>query len=570
VVAAEIYERAAAKAKYEQAKVENKTAALLEQERPNVFRMQVGHILPGDLVEVTLHYTELLTPTDQVYEFAFPTVVGPRYSNTPADSPKGKADAWVANPYLTKDDAAQHASRFNIAVNLKAGMPIQAANCATHPVRIDYADATAAKVSLDPTQASDSDPNFGNRDFILRYQLAGEQVAPGLLLHEDAERDENFFLLTVQPPARVEPDEIPAREYLFVVDVSGSMNGFPLDTTKELLSELVDQLRPSDRFNLLLFAASSRMLDSRSLAATPKNLRRALSWLSSERGGGGTELTAALRRALDVPATSGTSRSILVITDGFVSFERETFELVRQRLGDANLFSFGIGSSVNRFLIEGLARCGGGEPFVVTHPDQSAEVAGRFRDYISAPVLTDIDLDFDGFDTYDIEPASIADVFADRPINISGKYRGNAVGVLKLRGVTGAGKKTLRLDIGELAEAGKNENPALPTLWARQRIARLADDIEVGTDSEAKLEVTNLGLSYHLLTEYTSFLAVDSEVREAADGTEKESVAQPLPLPQGVNNTAIGGGSIPEPSMSLLLLLALSVLLLQRPRRAVA
>ena len=391
----------------------------------------------------------------------------------------------------------------------------------------------------------------------------------GLLLHEDKKNGENFFLLTVQPPQRIATDEIPAREYIFVVDVSGSMNGFPLDTTKELLSNLVTTLRPTDRFNLILFAASSRKLESTSLPATPANLKRALDWLGQDNGRGGTQLTEGLRRALDVPAHGGMSRSIIVITDGMVSFERETFDLVRRELGTANLFSFGIGSSVNRFLIEGLARSGQGEPFVVLHPDQSAEVTRRFRDYISSPALTDIEVKFHDFDAYDLEPQSIADVFADRPIQIVGKYRGDiADGIIELSGVTGAGKKTQRINLAELSEKkAVTDNPALASLWARQRIARLADDIELGAGDEARSEVTTLGLSYHLLTEYTSFVGVDSVAREVPEGTGKESVTQPLPLPWKVSHNAVGGGSIPEPSMALLLLLALIVLALQRPRR---
>jgi Ca-activated chloride channel family protein len=567
-IAAEIHERAAAKKIYETAKAENKTAALLEQERPNVFRMQVGHILPGDLVEVTLHYSEVVVPTERTYEFVFPTVVAPRFSNTPADSPSGKADQWVSNPYLKNQHATEHASDFDIRVHLKAGMPIQAASCATHSVRIDYENADTATVVLDTSQANEAMLN--NRDFVFHYQLAGDAVNTGLLLHEDNESGENFFLLTVQPPERIAPDKIPAREYIFLVDVSGSMNGFPLDTTKELLSNLVTTLRPTDRFNLILFAASSRKLESTSLSATPKNLQRALDWLDQDSGRGGTQLTKGLRRALDVPSVGGMSRSIVVITDGMVSFERETFDLVRRELGNANLFSFGIGSSVNRFLIEGLARCGQGEPFVVLHPDQSAEVTDRFRAYISAPALTDIRVKFHDFDAYDLEPQSFADVFADRPIQIVGKYRGDlGAGVIELSGVTGDGKKTQRIDLAELLEkkTDTTDNPALASLWARQRVARLADDIELGAGDEAKLEVTNLGLSYHLLTEYTSFVGVDSVAREMPEDTGKDSVTQPLPLPAKVSHNAVGGGSIPEPSMSLLLLLALIVLALQRPRR---
>lgn len=558
MVAAEIQEREKAKATYEKAKAENKTAALLEQERPNVFRMQVGHILPGDLVEVTLRYTETLVPTDSTYEFVFPGVVGPRYSNTPVDSAAGIRDAWVANPYLMEgvDDPAA----FDITVHLEAGMPIQEAGCRTHAVRIDYAAPESAEITLDVTG-----PDSGNRDYILRYRLAGNEVSSGLLLHEDEERGENFFLLTVQPPARVTPDVIPPREYLFVVDVSGSMNGFPLDTAKALMNRLVGSLRASDQFNILLFAAGSRFLSNNSLPASPANLKEALRWLDGARGGGGTELTAALERALGLPGAENMSRSIVVITDGFVSFERKTFDLVRNQLGNANLFSFGIGSSVNRFLVEGLARAGRGEPFVVTHPDESLATAKQFSEYVSAPVFTGIEVDFKTFDAYDVEPASIPDVFANRPLTIFGKYRGKPKGRIEVSGFTGDGEHLMEIPLAKNIDP-ENANPALPYLWARQRIAQRADDFSLDKDSEARREVTNLGLTYSLLTEFTSFVAVDTVAREAAPGTGHESVTQPLPLPQHVKNTAVGSGSIPEPALPLLVILFGLFLLLQRHR----
>ena len=186
----------------------------------------------------------------------------------------------------------------------------------------------------------------------------------GLILYEGEK--ENFFLLTVEPPKRPEPKEIPPREYLFVLDVSGSMNGFPIDTAKTLIKKLISGLKPADQFNVLLFAGGSRILNDRSVPASNENIRKALALIEEQNGGGSTEILPALKRALDMPKNESASRSVVVITDGYVNVEKETFDVIRKNLGKANLFAFGIGSSVNRFLIEGMARAGTGEHFVVT------------------------------------------------------------------------------------------------------------------------------------------------------------------------------------------------------------
>lgn len=566
---AEIKEKEDARKTYELAKSENKTASLLEQQRPNVFRMSVANILPGDVVRVTLRYSEKLTATDRNYEFVYPTVVGPRYSN------KGSAsEAWVSNPYLGEGVASP--ATFAARIDVRAGMPLQSLTCTTHDPKIEFTGKDTASVTLPAcTDAAD-------RDLVVRYRLAGDKVDSGLLLHRG--KDENFFLLNVEPPARVTPDQIPARDYLFVLDISGSMHGFPLNTAKGLMSDLLGGLRPADTFNVLFFAGGNQVLANEPLPATSENLKRCAEMVETAYAGGGTELLPALRRALDMPLNEGTSRSIVVVTDGFVDIEREAFELVRSNLGRANLFAFGIGSSVNRWLVEGLARAGQGEPFFVLNPAESTRTASRFRDYISSPVLTDIKVRYEGFDAHDVQPQAVPDVFAERPIELIGKWRGAASGRIIVTGRGGDGPFEAVFDVA--AESNKGtENPALPVLWAREKVRSLSDDSMVpnrssaGDADELRQQITTLGLTYQLLTEHTSFVAVDHTPREVL--AKLRTVNQPLPLPKGVSANALGsgqqivsvsgvgaGGSAPEPGgIALLLLTALS-LLLHRHRQA--
>jgi Ca-activated chloride channel family protein len=549
-VRAQIREKQVAQREFDQAQAAGKSAALLKEQRPNVFSMSIANVLPGDEIQVELHYSELLVPTDGTYEFVYPTVVGPRYSSEP-EATAAETDGWVKSPYLHEGRPPTYG--FDIQVRIAAGMPLRELLCTSHHTSVEWENRTTARVSLDRDEEQGA-----NRDFILHYRLEGDQVETGLLLYPG--EDESFFLLLVEPPARVRPEQVPPREYIFVLDVSGSMHGFPLDTAKTLMRELVAGLRPTDRFNVLLFSGGSRLLSPRSLPATAGNLQGALRVIDNEQGGGGTELAAALQRALALPATAGASRSIVVVTDGFISAETQALDLIRGNLNRANLFAFGIGSSVNRYLIEGLAKAGQGEPFVVTAPAESQAAASSFRQYVESPVLTQVAVTSDGFEMYDVEPPSIPDVFADRPVVVFGKWRGKAAGTVRVSGIGGAAPYEQSLDVAEYDAA--EENLALRYLWARSRVARLSD-YGWHNDGEKRLEVTTLGLTYELLTAYTSFIAVHEIVRNHSG--DARDVDQPLPLPAGVSDLAVGC-AVPEPGLTVLLALCAFTVLLARFR----
>lgn len=576
VIKSKVQEKQQAKATYEKAKSENKSASLLEQHRPNVFQMSVANIQPGDELRVILHYSEKLPATNHIHEFVFPTVVGPRYSNKAAQTEK-----WVQNPYLS--EGTPNPTTFAMQVNVNAGMPLQSLASPSHDAaEVKFTGKDRATVSIGTSKEA------GNRDFVLRYQLAGQQVASGLLLHQG--ESENFFLLNMQPPARVNPAEVPPRDYLFVVDVSGSMSGFPMDTSKELMRGLLKGMRPQDTFNVLLFAADSQVLTSASQPASQANVEQAIKFVDRQSGGGGTELIAALKRAHALPQPDGVSRSIIILTDGYVDIEKEAFRLVRRELGKANVFTFGIGTSVNRWLIEGLAHAGMGEPFVVLDKGEAAGAAKRFQEYVSTPLLTDIQVRYEGFDAQQSQPESVPDVFANRAIELIGKWQGEPKGRIIVKGKSGGAPYEATFDVA--AEVAKGlDNPALRPLWAREKVRTLSDEAaisknarESATDSEAAREIASLGVTYELLTEFTSFVGVDETPRPVLANAGTQTVQQPLPLPQGVSNNAVGGGggqpvvvaanggsvpvtgAVPEPGTTLLLVLALAAVLLHRHR----
>ncbi|HKP37547.1 MAG TPA: VIT domain-containing protein [Pyrinomonadaceae bacterium] len=541
VIVAKIKEREKAKEEFETAKKEGKSASLLEQDRPNVFSMNLANMMPQEQVEIELRYTELLVPTDGVYEVVYPTVVGPRYSSQ-KESTASANDKFVKSPYL--HEGTKPTSELHISAKISAGVPIQELACTSHQISPQWQSASVAHLTMD-----DSDPFQGNRDFVMRYRLTGNQIAAGLLLFQG--QDENFFLYMAQPPQRIANEEIPPREYIFVVDVSGSMEGFPLNTSKQLLRDLIGKLRPTDLFNIVLFAGDSSILSPESLEANQENVASAIRLLEQQRGSGGTELLPAIEQAMAIPREKDFSRSIVLVTDGYISGEEGVFNYIRENLTESNVFAFGIGSSVNRYLIEGVAKAGMGEPFVVTDPSQAAATAEKFRKYIQTPLLTDIQIETKGFQTYDVQPAHQPDLLAQRPVILFGKWRGPVTGTIELRGRTGRGDYLTTLDVSGVQP--NDDNRALRYLWARSRIADLSD-YGFGTPSEDRIkEITSLGLKYNLLTKYTSFIAVREKVTNP--GGSVDNVEQALPLPVGVSDLAVGS----EPELMWLLVVALLI-----------
>ena len=548
VITAKIEEKEKARKDYEKAKSEGKRASLLEQSRPNVFTMNVSNIMVNDTIVVELKYTELLIPEKGQYSFVYPTVVGPRYSNKNKKTAEVD-DGFIAAPYTKSGEKPTYDFGFEIAIN--SGIPIQHVDCKTHKMNITNPTVKKSVVKLDASEV-----NGGNRDVIVNYSLQGDKVESGIMLYEG--EDENFFLMMVQPPKKVLKDDIPPREYIFIVDVSGSMWGFPIDISKKLMRNLIVNLKPDDKFNVLLFSGYTGVLSKEgSINATSENVEKAINFIDKEKGGGGTELLQALETAYKLPRLDpDISRTFVVVTDGYVGVEREAFEMIRKNSGETNFFSFGIGSSVNRYLIEGMAFMGNGEPMIITKESEAEKQAEQFRNYINTPVLTRIKPNFGSFQVYDVEPVAVADMLAERPIVIFGKYKGKPSGNISLSGKTGRKSYKQTFDLSSVKpEAG---NAALRYLWARERI-KLLDYLgssytyyREAKDDDYVKKITELGLKYNLMTNYTSFIAIDEQVVNK-DG-KTTTVEQPLPMPEGVSDYAVGydPGSLSGGNMEML------------------
>lgn len=483
-IVAKIGKRGEARATYEAAKASGRSASLLEQHRPNVFETSVANIMPGDRIEVTVTYTELLVPEERVYEIVLPQVVAERFD----------AEAWQAF-------AAGKTPSSRVEVRVDAGMQIQEMTVPTHHVA-PWIQGRVGTVTIDAPQGFD-------RDVVVRYRLAGNHVQTGIVL--DEHEDGGSFVFMMQPPARVAPNAIPPREYVFIVDVSGSMDGYPLEVAREVLTSLAAGMGPMDRFNVLCFASSSRWLAEAPVEVNRDNVEAARR-LMTEHSHGGTQLSEALERALAAPRHEGVSTSFIVITDGFITAEAKSFELIRDHRGEANVFAFGIGDRVNRHLVEGIATAGLGHPFIVSNATEAKAAAKRFSSYIASPVLTDIELTLEGFDAYDLEPKTVPDLFADRPVVVLGKYRGTPQGRIGVRGAGGGAPFVASIPIERTGE----QHPAIVKLWARRRIAELTIMSGLTRDPRIGDEIEKLGLAHSLLTQRTSFVAVDPVKRAPA------------------------------------------------------
>lgn len=529
MVTAAIKEKEEAKEEYEEAKEEGKSASLLEQRRPNVFTMDVANIMPGDTARIELHYTELIATTEGICEFVFPTVVGPRYI-TPEDAGDPESDAAAfASPYLPQGVLPD--SEYHITVNLSTGVPIADVSCKSHEIKVEQENDSQARITL-----ANPEDFAGNRDFILKYRLTGESVESGLVLTQTS--SENYFFLTVQPPERFAPDDIPPREYIFVLDVSGSMYGYPLDTAKDLIRNLAADLRDIDCFNLVLFSDDTYLLSTKSLAATSKNVQAAIDLIDEQEGGGGTSMLPALQTAVSVPMKEDIARSVVIITDGYISNEEDIYDLINENMGTASFFSFGIGCSVNDYLIKGIAQCGMGESFLVTDSEDAEESAQRFASYIEAPLMTGITVDYEGFDVYDVATATPSILYAKKPLILFGKWRGEPAGTITVSGKAGGGEYVQEISVADAAI--DTEDESIRYLWARTKLDQLAGYGSIRNDDSVKEEITKLGLDYNMTTPYTSFVAVVEEVRNP--GGESEDVNQANPLPLQVSNLAVGGG----------------------------
>ncbi|MEI2302327.1 marine proteobacterial sortase target protein [Ensifer sp. MJa1] len=530
--------RQAAKEIYERAKAEGKKAALLEQQRPNIFTNQVANIGPGETIVVQIEYQSTVRQSNGLYSLRFPMVVAPRYSPEPIvqtvdlDSRTGYA---VSDPVPGGDkieapvlDPKENAkiNPVTLTVNLKAGFPLGEVKSGYHDVDIANLDDLSRRITL----KADSVP--ADRDFELTWK-AIEGKSPYAGLFRETVGNKTYLLSFVTPPAAAgEADTKPVkREVIFVIDNSGSMAGPSMEQAKQSLALAISRLKPEDRFNVIRFDDTMSVHFPSLVEATPDKREDAIAYVRGLTADGGTEMLPALEAALRTqgPVEAGALRQVVFLTDGAIGNETQLFDEIQKNRGDARVFTVGIGSAPNSHFMTKAAEYGRGTFTLIGSESEVATRMGELFTKLESPVMTDISASFEGASAGDITPNPMPDLYRGEPVVLTAELDGTAPeGKLQILGKAGDQPWRVEMDIAK-ASSGNG----IAKLWARRKI----DDLEASASAIADpatldRQIETVALAHHLVSRVTSLVAVDATPSRPA-GENLSETKLPLNLPAG-------------------------------------
>ena len=534
-----IREREEAERIYQAAKQAGHVASLLTQERPNIFTQKVANIEPGKQIDVTITYFNTLKFEDGSFEFVFPMVVGPRFNPPSSPDPiaavpsDDQKTAGKAIRYLRPDERSSH--DIDLTVNIDAGVSIESIDCDSHKIVVQQTEKAQATVKLA------KEDRIPNKDFVLRYKVAGEKPKVAMLTHED--QAGKYFTMMIVPPAEKKGKDQPRQpmEMVFVFDVSGSMSGFPIEESKKAALRVLDKLDSQDSVQVVVFSNDADKFSTKPIPATIANKQKARQFIEDLNGGGGTMMAAGMKAALPVGEAPDLekSRYVMFLTDGYIGNEAEILKLVDERLGQSRVFSFGVGSSVNRYLMMRMAKLGQGVASFVGNGEDSDEVVDRFWNRVSRSPLTNVAIDWDGLDVSEVYPARLPDLFAGSPIVVTGKFTQSVKANVRIEGTRGGERVATTVAVDPSAKESKHQ--AIAAIWARSYLMELHETMVVEGDNSGELKQAMLdtALNYKLMSQLTAFVAVDSAaVTEGAQGT---TVHVAVPVPEGVKyETTVG------------------------------
>ncbi|MGI9327233.1 MAG: VIT domain-containing protein [Pseudomonadales bacterium] len=564
VVVGEFQRRKRAQQTFAAAQAAGKVAAIVNQQRPNMFTQRIANLMPSAQVRVELGYTQRLRKQDGEYELVLPLVVGPRF-NPPGARGLNKAVPYAPVAGLTLPETLTE-ERVGLAVVLEAPVPVLAVSSRSHGLSVTRKSPQRLAVGFAEDRVVD------NRDFVLRYRLGGDSVSAGVLSHwqspqSDVESDRQgggYFSLLIEPPADLRSEQVLPREMVFLLDCSGSMSGLPMAASKAFMRKALEGLGSKDRFRIIRFSDSATEFADSPLAATPANIAAGLAYTDQLRGGGGTVMTSGIYKALSAPAQAGVVRSVVFLTDGYIGNEVEVLRLVRNELGAARLYALGVGTGVNRYLLEALAKVGRGFVRYMDPTEDLDEVAQTLAMRLAQPVLTDLQIDWGDLPVTDLTPVQLPDLFAGESLQVQGRFTSPAQGQVLLSGLASAGRvsKPLWVELSERAQ-----RPPVRSVWARAQVAEHMQQLlapqavrfEQRSDADVQELVTRLGEDYGLMTRWTSLVAVSSKVYQN-DPSRTQAAPVALSKVAGVTGAAYGetqaqnwpafsGAGTPEPSI---------------------
>jgi Ca-activated chloride channel family protein len=530
VIESEVQRKEQARETYEKAKEQGKKAALLEQDRPNLFTQKVANVEPGRKVEITLRYTHPVPKQRGTYRLTVPLAVSRAY--TPPDMSDNRLVDDDPNDPGNKagggDGSAREAAApesVGLSVHLDGGMAISGVDNYSHRVRTETLSETTRRIDLAPAG------NPTDRHFRLGYRLAGDETRVGANSYWNEEDEQGYLDLLIEPPAEVAARQVPDREMVFVIDRSGSMGGHGadrLERARQFVIRALEHLRPDDRFRIISFGESIDRFAIEPKRATPQNIRQAKQHVEDIESRGGTHVPPALEEALEPEIREGTMRMVTVVTDVRVSNEFETVETVREHIGEARMFALGIGGNVNRYLLDELGRAGRGFSRQLTAADDVDRAIDDAVRRLQSPVLTDISIDWGGLEVEDVSPERIPDVYEGGSVRIHARYPEPGEYTVGVNGELGGEEVTFEktVQLADTADDGK----AVELGWARRRIEdrmhllNTPDKLRPqGLDDETlREEITELGLDFSLSTQWTSFVAVADDESFASTGEKSE------------------------------------------------
>ncbi len=528
IVEGDIKERQAARAQYEQAKSSGQRAALVEQERPNIFTTSVANIPPRGEIVVEIEYQQTLryevTQMSGSFSLRFPMVVGPRYipNNQVPDAPKEVplGDASRITPPVL--NPAHHApgNPVRLKVVLDAGVPLARVDSPYHPITVRETEGGGRIVEL----AAGEVP--ANKDFELTWTPAAGH-APQAALFTEKRGDRHYALLMVMPPAKEVATARLPREVIFVIDTSGSMSGSSIAQAKEALELAVSRLAGQDSFNIIEFNSYAKALYPDARPASAATRANAVQFVRRLQSQGGTEMALALNLALNGRENPGRVRQVIFLTDGAVGNEDGLFKLIKDKLGDSRLFTVGIGSAPNSHFMSKAAQTGRGTFTYIGKVEEVKEKMGQLFAKLESPVLKGVDIAWPAGSLAEVWPKRVPDLYLGEPIVVSAAFD-QAAGDIKLSGLRGDAPWSATLPLAS-AHAGKG----MGVLWAREKIASHIDSLRDGAkEEEVRDAVVAVALAHHLVSKYTSLVAVDkTPVRPKGD--ELQSGAIPTNLPEG-------------------------------------
>lgn len=538
-ITGEIKTREAARETYEQARQSGHTAGIIEQNKANIFTQRIANIAPRETIKIKIRYTELLDYDNGAYTMAVPLTVGPRYlpRDRQGDSPVGSHahDGTPRNGSIGYIDATQASSTVSFNAEIDAGVPIFGVESASHELVTNKLSPTRMSVSL--AQKGE----IPNRDLIVKLKTAGPETTIGLLTHRID--NDGYFLLAVQPKATYRTGDMRPREVMIVIDKSGSMSGAPLQQAKTVASAIIQTLRYEDSVNVIAFASGVESMAGHAVRGDDTGKRDALDYVRRIEPGGGTEMEMGVVSTLTSKPSEDRIRVVYFLTDGFVGNDDVVVGAAKQYLGTNRIFTVGIGSAPNRALLDRLALAGRGFASYVTLTEDAKKLAGELVLKSAYPYMTDIEIDWGGLAVEDLTPHAVPDVYAGQPMVISGRYRAPGSSTIKVKATVGGRRTTIPIAVQLPAY---NDFEPTASLWARRRIEVLNANKDV---EDVRKQVTELGLAFHLVTDYTSFVAVDRS-RKISNG-QPRVVEQPSIVPEGVDPaTSVGSQPSYAPTSS--------------------